>query len=152
MATTSVHEIIAALRMENVRYAIRDLAVLADEVARQGHKILPLNIGDPLKFDFATPPHMVAAVEKAMRDGHNGYAPSLGVEEALVSIRRDAERQGFKNIQSVFVTAGVSEAVEACLTALVNPGEDVLAPSPEYPLYSAVLAKIDSPPNPYFLE
>ena len=152
MATASVHEIIAALRMENVRYAIRDLAVLADEVARQGHKILPLNIGDPLKFDFATPPHMIAAVEKAMRDGHNGYAPSLGVDEALVAIRDDAERQGFKNIQSVFVTAGVSEAVEMCLTALVNPGEDVLAPSPEYPLYSAVLAKLDSPPNPYFLD
>ena len=149
---TAVHEIIAALRMENVRYAIRDLAVLADEVARQGHKILPLNIGDPLKFDFATPPHMIAAVEKAMRDGHNGYAPSLGVEEALAAIRHDAERHGFQNIQSVFVTAGVSEAVEMCLTALVNPGEDVLAPSPEYPLYSAVLAKLDSPPNPYFLD
>lgn len=152
MATASVPEIIAALRMENVRYAIRDLAVLADEVARKGHKILPLNIGDPLKFDFATPPHMIAAVEKAMRDGHNGYAPSLGIDEALVAIRADAERHGFKNIRSVFVTAGVSEAVEACLTALVNPGEDVLAPSPEYPLYSAVLAKLDSPPNPYFLD
>ncbi len=152
MATTSVREIIAALRMENVRYAIRDLAVLADEVARQGHKILPLNIGDPLKFDFATPPHMIAAVEKAMRDGHNGYAPSLGVDEALVSIRNDAEGHGFKSIQSVFVTAGVSEAVEMCLTALLNPGEDVLAPSPEYPLYSAVLAKLDSPPNPYYLD
>ena len=152
MATASVHEIIAALRMEHVRYAIRDLAVLADEVARQGHKILPLNLGDPLKFDFATPPHMIAAVEKAMRDGYNGYAPSLGVDEALVSIREDAERHGFKNIQSVFVTAGVSEAVELCLTALVNPGEDVLAPSPEYPLYSAVLAKLESPPNPYYLD
>ncbi len=152
MATASVPEIIAALRVENVRYAIRDLAVLADEVSRQGHKILPLNLGDPLKFDFATPPHMIAAVEKAMRDGHNGYAPSLGIDEALVAIRKDAERQGFKNIRSVFVTAGVSEAVELCLTALVNPGEDVLAPSPEYPLYSAVLAKLDSPPNPYYLD
>ncbi len=152
MATASVREIISALRMENVRYAIRDLAVLADEVARQGHKILPLNIGDPLKFDFATPPHMIAAVEKAMRDGHNGYAPSLGIEEALVAIRNDAERHGFQNIQSVFVNAGVSEAVEMCLTALVNPGDDVLAPSPEYPLYSAVLAKLESPPNPYFLD
>ena len=152
MATFSVPEIVAALRVENVRYAIRDLAVLADEVARQGHKILPLNLGDPLKFDFATPPHMIAAVEKAMRDGHNGYAPSLGIDEALVAIRNDAERQGFKNIRSVFVTAGVSEAVEMCLTALVNPGEDVLAPSPEYPLYSAVLAKLDSPPNPYYLD
>ncbi len=153
MATASVREIISALRMENVRYAIRDLAVLADEVARQGHKILPLNLGDPLKFDFATPAHMIAAVEKAMRDGRgNSYAPSLGIDEGLVAVRNDAERRGFQNIQSVFITAGVSEAVEMCLTALLNPGEDVLLPSPEYPLYSAVLAKVDSPLNPYYLD
>ena len=61
----SAQEILAALRLENVRYAIRDLAVLADEVARTGKKILPLNIGDPLKFDFATPPHMIEATLKA---------------------------------------------------------------------------------------
>ena len=153
MATTSVNEIIAALRMENVRYAIRDLAVLADEIASQGHKILPLNLGDPLKFDFATPPHMVAAVEKAMRDGRgNSYAPSLGIDEGLVAVRHDAERRGFTNIQSVFITAGVSEAVEMCLTALLNPGDDVLLPSPEYPLYSAVLGKLDSPLNSYYLD
>lgn len=145
-------EILAALRLENVRYAIRDLAVLADEVSRQGKKILPLNIGDPLKFDFATPPHMIEAVSKAMRDGKNGYAPSLGVPEALDAIARQAERRGIRNVQSVFVTSGVSEAVEVCLTALLNPGEVALTPSPEYPLYSAVLAKLESPIVPYFLD
>ena len=150
--TEQAREILAALRLENVRYAIRDLAVLADEVARQGKKILPLNIGDPLKFDFATPPHMIEAVHKAMRDGHNGYAPSLGIPEAIASIAREAERRGIRNVQDIFVTAGVSEAVELCLTSLLNPGEDALTPSPEYPLYSAVLAKIESPINPYFLD
>jgi len=150
--TTQAREILAALRLENVRYAIRDLAVLADEVAKAGKKILPLNIGDPLKFDFATPPHMIEAVYQAMRDGHNGYAPSLGVNEAIKAISADAERRGIRNVQSVFVTAGVSEAVELCLTTLCNPGEDVLTPAPEYPLYSAVLAKIDSPINPYYLD
>ena len=150
--TEQAREILAALRLENVRYAIRDLAVLADEVTRQGKKILPLNIGDPLKFDFATPPHMIEAVHKAMRDGHNGYAPSLGIPEAIASISREAERRGIRNVQDVFVTAGVSEAVELCLTSLLNPGEDALTPSPEYPLYSAVLAKIESPINPYFLD
>ena len=53
--------------------------MLADEVAKTGKKILPLNIGDPLKFDFATPPHMIDAVAKAMRDGKNGYAASSGL-------------------------------------------------------------------------
>jgi len=152
MPITEFHAIQAASRLDEVRYAIRDLAVLADEVAKSGKKILPLNIGDPLKFDFATPPHMIEATLKAMRDGHNGYAASLGVPEAVTAIAGEAERNGIRNVQSIFVTAGVSEAVELCLTSLVNPGENVLTPSPEYPLYSAVLAKIESPINAYYLD
>jgi alanine-synthesizing transaminase len=147
-----IREVLAATRLANVRYAIRDLAVLADEVGRQGKEILPLNIGDPLQFDFITPPHMIEAVVKAMRDGLNGYAPSLGVPEAVAAVRAKAERKGIRNIQSVFITAGVSEAVDVCVSALVNPGENVLTPSPEYPLYSAVLAKADAPPNTYMLD
>src|ERR1700760_3894549 len=107
MSTTeTVRLITPASRLENVRYAIRDLAVLADDLAKTGKKILPLNIGDPLKFDFATPPHLVEAVAKAMRDGKNGYAASSGVPEALAAIRGEAERKGIRNVQDVFVTSG----------------------------------------------
>ena len=148
---TQIREIAAADRLENVRYAIRDMAVLADKLAREGKKILPLNIGDPLSFDFVTPPHMIEAVNNAMRDGRNGYGASQGIEEALVAIRGEAGRKGIQNIQSVFVTQGVSETVDLCLTALVNPGENVLTPSPDYPLYSAVLAKLSIPLNAYDL-
>lgn len=144
-------EIAAASRLENVRYAIRDLACVADEVVKQGHKILPLNIGDPLNFDFQTPAHLVEAVYQAMRDGKNGYAPSSGIKSALDAIRGEAARKGITNIQDVFVTSGVSESVDICLTALLNPGEDVLTPCPDYPLYSAVLAKLDIPLNTYYL-
>jgi len=147
-----VREILAAARLEHVRYAIRDIAVLAEQLAREGKEVLPLNIGDPLKFDFRTPPHLIEAVVKAMRDGKDGYAPSAGVDEALEAIRAEAERKGIRNIQSVFVTQGVSEAVDLCLTALVNPGENVLTPCPEYPLYSAVLAKLGAEPNAYALD
>jgi alanine-synthesizing transaminase len=146
------HVVRAATRLEHVRYAIRDMAVLAEQLAREGKSILPLNIGDPLNFDFCTPPHLIAAVEKAMRDGCNGYAPSLGVPEAVEAVRAEAERKGIRNIQSVFLTAGVSEALDVCLAALVNSGENVLTPSPEYPLYSAVLAKLGAVPNPYLLD
>lgn len=146
-----VHQIPAASRLAEVRYAIRDIAVLADQLTAQGKKILPLNIGDPLKFDFRTPPHLVEAVAKAMRDGKDGYAPSSGVREALEAVRGDAERKGIGNIQEVFVTQGVSEAVDVCLTALVNSGENVLTPCPEYPLYSAVLAKLGAQVNAYAL-
>jgi len=147
-----LHVVSAASRLENVRYAIRDMAVLAEQLTREGHTILPLNIGDPLKFDFSTPPHLIAAVEKAMRDGCNGYAPSQGIPEALEAIRAEAERSGIRNIHNVFLTAGVSEALDICLTALVNAGENVLTPCPDYPLYSAVLAKLGAQPNSYQLD
>lgn len=148
----AVRSICAASRLENVRYAIRDLAVLADEVAKTGKKILPLNIGDPLKFDFATPPHMIEAVYKAMRDGKNGYSPSSGIGEAVKAIHGEADRKGIRNVQDVFVTSGVSECVDICLAALLNEGETVLTPSPEYPLYSAVLSKLEAPLCPYDLD
>ena len=151
MPTTQVREISAATRLDNVRYAIRDLAVLAEQVTQQGHRVLPLNIGDPLNFDFQTPAHMIEAVSKAMRDGKNGYAPSAGIKEALDAIRRQAEGKGIPNIQDIFITSGVSEAVDVCLAALLNPGENVLTPAPDYPLYSAVLAKLGVRLNPYEL-
>jgi alanine-synthesizing transaminase len=151
MPTTQSREIAAASRLENVRYAIRDLACYADEVAKQGHKILPLNIGDPNVFDFETPAHMIEAVYKAMREGKNGYAPSSGLGQALDAIRGEAARKGITTVQDVFVTSGVSETVDLCLAALLNPGEDILTPCPDYPLYSAVLAKLGLPLNAYYL-
>ena len=115
MPLTQSHEITAATRLENVRYAIRDLACVADEVVQQGHKVLPLNVGDPLNFDFQTPAHIIDAVHKAMRDGKNGYAPSPGIPEALEAIRREADRKGIKTVRDVFVTSGVSETVDLCI-------------------------------------
>src|SRR6202795_1463852 len=121
MPLTQLREIVPAARLENVRSAIRDLACIADEVARQGHKILPLNIGDPLNFDFQTPAHLIEAVYQAMRDGKNGYSPLKGVKEALEAIRGEAIRKGITTIQDVFVTSCVGETVDFSLTALLNP-------------------------------
>jgi alanine-synthesizing transaminase len=147
-----IREILPAQRLERVQYSIRDIAVLAEQLTREGKEIIPLNIGDPPAFDFDVPQHLIEAVAKAMRNGKNGYGPSLGVDEALEAIRGAADRKGIRNIQSVFITSGVSEGVDICLTALVNPGENVLTPCPEYPLYSAVLAKLGTQPNAYYLD
>jgi alanine-synthesizing transaminase len=151
MPATQIREVFAAQRLENVRYAIRDLACVADEVAKLGHTILPLNIGDPINFDFQTPAHLIEAVYKAMKDGKNGYAPSPGIKEALDAIRGEAERKGISSARDVFVTSGVSETVDICLSALLNPGDNLLTPSPDYPLYSAVLAKLGLELNTYAL-
>jgi alanine-synthesizing transaminase len=86
-----------------------------------------------------------------MQENKNGYAPSPGIPEALEAIRNEAARKGISTVQDAFVTSGASEAVDVCLTALVNPGEHVLTPSPDYPLYSAVLCKLGIAVTPYNL-
>ena len=145
-------KIIPARRIENITYAVRDVIVLADQVARQGREMTYLNIGDPNKFDFETSPEIIEAVYRAMRDNQNGYAPSSGIEEAREAISRSARSKGISGIRDVFVTTGASEAIDICLTALLNQGENVLIPCPGYPLYSAIINKLSAEPRPYYLD
>lgn len=151
MPVSQTREISPAQRLDNLRYAIRDLVSLADEVKRQGHKVMYLNVGDPNIFDFAPPAHVIEAAYRAMRDNKNGYAPSAGVPEALDAIRSEARKNGINTVQDVFITNGAGEAVDLCLTALLNPGDNVLTPRPDYPLYPAVLCKVGAEQNPYYL-
>jgi alanine-synthesizing transaminase len=144
----------AARHIENVRYAIRNVVAEASRLEAQGRRILCLNIGDPLKFDFQTPPHLIEAVHRAMKDGHNGYAPSAGIPSAREAIAREAARNGIPGVTAadVVVTAGASEALELALTALLEPGERVLLPCPGYPLYGALMAKLSAQGVPYSLD
>lgn len=140
-----------AARTRDIKYAVRDIVVIADEVAKSGKEMLYLNIGDPNKFDFETPPHMVEAIHKALVDNQNGYSPSSGIQDSVYAIEREARRKGIDNIQDIFVTTGASEAIEICLSALADVGDNVLTPSPGYPLYQAVLAKLQVVERPYYL-
>lgn len=148
----TVTAIPCATRTHELTYAIRDIAVEADKLRKRGISILPLNIGDPLKYDFKTPVHMIDAVHRAMLDQLNGYAPSIGIESAEEALQREARKKGIRNMRSMFVSTGASEAIELCLTALVNPGENVLMPYPGYPLYTAVMHKIQAEIRPYYLD
>ncbi len=141
-----------AIRTLDVKYAIRDIVNLANQVAATGKEMFYLNIGDPNVYDWKTPDHIIEAVSKAMKDNYNGYAPSSGIKAALDSIRRDAEQKGIKNILDIFVTHGASEAIELCLTALLNDGDNFLMPTPGYPLYTAVQSKLMLQANPYHLD
>ena len=143
--------IIPAARVENIRYAIREVVGIANEVKATGKEMTFLNIGDPNIFDFAPPSHMIDAVCKAMRNNYNGYSPSPGIAEARESIRRQAEQNGIRDVHDIIVTHGASEAIELALTALLEKGENVLLPQPGYPLYSSILAKLDAEVNPYYL-
>jgi len=145
-------KIIPAVRTNNITYAVRDIIVLADKVAKTGKEMLYLNIGDPNLFDFAPPRHMVEATYHAMLKNFNGYSPSSGIKAARESIAKEAERKKITNIHDIFVTTGASEAIDICLTALVNSGENVLTPTPGYPLYTAIASKLQNIENPYYLD
>lgn len=144
-ATVSFPPIRTAERIDGVTYAVRDVVLLARQAIAAGKTLISLNIGDPCQFDFRTPEHVVEAIIKALRDNETSYTASEGLPEAREAIRRDAEeRKGIRNVQEVLVGHGASEPIEILLGALLERGEGVLVPSPGYPLYSAVLAKLDA--------
>jgi alanine-synthesizing transaminase len=145
------NSIIPAKKTHRITYAIRDIILLADQIAKTGKEMLYLNIGDPNVYDHTTPRHIIEATYKAMLENKNGYSPSSGIKSALESIERDAEKKGINNILDIFITTGASEAIEICLTALLNAGENFLMPTPGYPLYTAVQSKLELEPNPYYL-
>lgn len=142
----------SAERTLNIKYAIRDIIVVADEVAKTGKELLYLNIGDPNVYDHKTPQHILDAAYKAMCENKNGYSASSGIQPGRDAIRRYAEKKGIKNIQDIFITTGASEAIEICLTALLNRGDNFLMPTPGYPLYTAIQSKLELEPNPYYLD
>src|ERR1043166_4697892 len=130
-------------RISGFSYAIRNIVVEARKVEAAGRKVRYLNIGDPITFGFKTPPHMIEAVERAMRDGENGYQASAGILPAREAVAGELSRRGMPvTADRVLITAGTSEGIELALTALAENGDEVLVPSPTYPLYTAVLAKI----------
>lgn len=124
-------------RAEGVEYAIRDVIAKAEEVRRRGKRIIHLNIGDPVKYGFDTPPHIKEATKKAIDTGANYYSASEGLKELRDAI---AEKENIVNraqieARNVVVTQGISEAIMFLMASLVNPGDEVLMPGPCYSPY-----------------
>src|SRR5688572_27749592 len=132
-----------ASRMSSVSYSIRRVVAEARKAEAAGKRIHYLNTGDPVAFDFKTPSHMVDAVERALRNGENGYGPSVGLLEAREAVAAENTGRGWPlGPNRVLLTAGSSEGIDFVLTALADPGDEVLVPLPTYPLYTAILHKI----------
>jgi alanine-synthesizing transaminase len=132
-----------AARVHGFTYAIRNIVAEARKVEAAGRHVRYLNIGDPIPFGFKTPPHLVDAVTRAMRDGHNGYTPSPGLLAPREAVAAEYERRGMPvGAERVILTSGTSEGIELALGAIADAGDEVLVPTPTYPLYTAVLAKI----------
>src|SRR5436190_17189106 len=139
-----------AARVNRFSYAIRNIVTEAKAVEARGMAVRYLNIGDPVAFGFQTPFHLVEAATRAMRDGHNGYLPSAGIPAAREAVAADYRSRGVAmTADRVLITTGTSEAIDLALNALVDEGDEVLVPSPTYPLYTAVMAKINARPKYY---
>ncbi len=140
-----------AERARSIEYAIRDVVVLARQVEKKGKKIIPLNIGDPVKFDFDTPRHVKEALKKAVDEGANLYAPSEGLPELREAIAEKEKKINGVEISpdEVIVTHGISEGIEMLMAAVVRNGDEILVPGPTYPPYISYVKFFEGKPVSY---
>ena len=126
-------------RASSIEYAIRDVVVPAIELENQGHDIIRLNIGDPLAYEgLPTPVHMIEKYKNALDRQDNGYGPSYGLDELRDAISQSELSKGWNcSPDDVYVTHGVTEALQVIFAAFLEENDVVLAPGPHYPPYMA---------------
>jgi alanine-synthesizing transaminase len=125
--------------LANVRYEIRGkLARRALALERLGYDIVSLNIGNPYAFGFRTPETMRLAMIENLRHSE-GYVHQKGIFPAREAVVMQQQERGVRGVtaEEVFIGNGVSELIDLTLRALLNPGDEVLVPSPDYPLWTA---------------
>ena len=126
-------------KLDNVLYDIRGPVV--DEAARmeeQGLNVLKLNIGNPATFGFRAPDEVVTDIRSAIVDCE-GYSDSRGIVSARKAIMQYAQIKHIPNVnmRDIYTGNGASELIQLALHALINDGDEVLVPAPDYPLWTA---------------
>ncbi len=133
------NEIKPSASLKGVRYEIRgQLAQRAHEMERQGYGIISLNIGNPGLFGFRTPETMRMAMIENLPSSE-AYCHQKGIFPAREAVVMQQQERGVMNVsaEQVFIGNGVSELIDLTLRALLNAGDEVLIPSPDYPLWTA---------------
>jgi len=127
--------------LRHVRYEIRGrLARRAHELERLGYEIISLNIGNPGAFGFRTPETMRLAMIENLANAE-GYCHQKGIFPAREAVVMQQQARGVSGVtaEEVFIGNGVSELIDLTLRALLNDGDEVLVPSPDYPLWTAAV-------------
>lgn len=133
------HRISPSSRLEGVKYEIRGpLARRAGELEKAGYEIVKLNIGNPGAFGFRAPETMRLAMIENLREA-DAYSHQKGIFPAREAVVMQQQSRGIMDVTSedVFMGNGVSELILSCLSALLETGDEVLLPSPDYPLWTA---------------
>lgn len=126
-------------RLNNVHYEIRGpIAEKAAALEKLGHKIIKLNIGNPAPFGFDVPDEIVQDIILNLREAQ-GYSDSKGLFAARKAVVQYAQTKHIPDVQvdDVYIGNGVSELILLCMQALLNDGDEVLIPAPDYPLWTA---------------
>ncbi|MDH6123141.1 pyridoxal phosphate-dependent aminotransferase [Kitasatospora sp. GP82] len=132
-------QVIQSSKLANVCYDIR--GPVLEEAMRledQGHRILKLNTGNPALFGFEAPPEILQDILRNLAGAH-GYGDSKGLLSARRAVVMQYEERGLHglSVEDVFLGNGVSELIQLAMTALLDDGDEVLVPAPDYPLWTA---------------
>ncbi|RXK52234.1 pyridoxal phosphate-dependent aminotransferase [Aquirufa rosea] len=134
-------DILKSKRLEHLKYEIRGPVYdKALALQNQGYKITSLNIGNPAAFGFETPDEIVHDIIVNIRNAQ-GYTDSRGLFAARKAVMQYYQNKGVKNIliEDIYIGNGVSELISLVMMALLNPDDEVLIPSPDYPLWTTVV-------------
>jgi alanine-synthesizing transaminase len=129
-------------KLANVCYDIRGpVLAAAKKMEEEGHRVIKLNIGNPLPFGFEAPEEIVVDVIRNMRDA-SGYTDSLGLFAPRKSIMHYCQEKGIQGVtvEDIFLGNGVSELIVMAMQGLLNNGDQVLIPTPDYPLWTAAVS------------
>lgn len=144
-------ELQVSAALHDVKYEIRgQLANHAHELEKRGYEIISLNIGNPGLFGFRTPETMRLAMIENLGQAEP-YSHQKGIFPAREAVVMQQQDRGIHGVtaEEVFIGNGVSELIDLSLRALLNPGDEVLVPSPDYPLWSAAVALNGGKPRYY---
>ncbi|MBS6867007.1 MAG: aminotransferase class I/II-fold pyridoxal phosphate-dependent enzyme [Firmicutes bacterium] len=126
-------------KLDNVLYDVRGPVVdEAERMAAAGTQVLKLNIGNPAPFGFRTPDEVIYDMRQQLTECQ-GYSPAKGLFSARKAIMQYAQLRKIPNvsIEDIYTGNGVSELINLCMSALLDDGDEILIPSPDYPLWTA---------------
>jgi alanine-synthesizing transaminase len=150
--TTKTMKIISKSdKLENVCYDIRGpILTQAKIMEDEGHRILKLNIGNPAPFGFAAPDDILKDVIRNLPQSQ-GYSDANGIYAARVAVIQYYQQKDIRNVtvDDIFIGNGVSELIVMAMQGLLNTGDEVLIPSPDYPLWTAAVSLSSGKPVHY---
>lgn len=147
-------EFLKSNRLNNLSYAIRGPVFdKAQQLEAMGHNIINLNIGNPAPFGFDVPDEIVADMIMNLRNAQ-GYTHHLGIFSARKAVMHYTQQIGVRGVEmeDVFIGNGVSELIVMCMQALLNTGDEILVPSPDYPLWTTAISLSGGKPVHYICD